>query len=86
MTHIDEQILIAGGVLLVAVASAVATRRARFPLLITFLGLGMLLGSEGVGGIYFDDAAARPLDRHRRPDRNPLRGRADDGVARRRAP
>ena len=56
MTHIDEQILIAGGVLLVAVASAVATRRARFPLLITFLGLGMLLGSEGVGGIYFDDA------------------------------
>jgi len=56
VTHIDEQILIAGGVLLVAVASAVATRRARFPLLITFLGLGMLLGSEGVGGIYFDDA------------------------------
>ena len=56
MARIDEQILIAGGVLLVAVASAVATRRARFPLLVTFLGLGMLLGSEGVGGIYFDDA------------------------------
>jgi cell volume regulation protein A len=54
--RIDEQILIAGGILLVAVAAAVATRRARFPLLITFLGLGMLLGSEGVGGIYFDDA------------------------------
>jgi cell volume regulation protein A len=56
MARIDEQILIAGGILLVAVASAVATRRARFPLLITFLGLGMLLGSEGVGGIYFADA------------------------------
>ena len=56
MARIDEQILIAGGILLVAVASAVATRRARFPLLITFLGLGMLLGSEGIGGIYFDDA------------------------------
>jgi cell volume regulation protein A len=56
VARIDEQILIAGGILLVAVASAVATRRARFPLLITFLGLGMLLGSEGIGGIYFDDA------------------------------
>jgi potassium/hydrogen antiporter len=56
VARIDEQILIAGGILLVAVASAVATRRTRFPLLITFLGLGMLLGSEGIGGIYFDDA------------------------------
>jgi cell volume regulation protein A len=56
VTRIDEQILIAGAILLVAVAASVATRRARFPLLITFLGLGMLLGSEGIGGIYFDDA------------------------------
>jgi cell volume regulation protein A len=56
VARIDEQILIAGGVLLVAVASAVATRRARFPLLVTFLGLGMLLGSEGIGGIDFADA------------------------------
>ena len=56
MARIDEQILIAGGVLLIAVAAAIATRRLRFPLLITFLGLGMLLGSEGAGGIYFDDA------------------------------
>jgi cell volume regulation protein A len=56
VARIDEQILIAGGVLLIAVIAAIATRRLRFPLLITFLGLGMLLGSEGAGGIYFDDA------------------------------
>jgi cell volume regulation protein A len=54
--RIDEQILIGGGILLLAVVSAVATRRLRFPLLITFLGLGMVLGSEGLGGIYFDNA------------------------------
>jgi cell volume regulation protein A len=53
---IDHNILIGGGILVLAVAAAVATRRLRFPLLITFLGLGMLLGSEGLGGIYFDDA------------------------------
>jgi cell volume regulation protein A len=54
--RIDEQILIGGSILLLAVVSAVATRRLRFPLLITFLGLGMVLGSEGLGGIYFDNA------------------------------
>jgi len=53
----DEQILVAGIVLVLAVVSAVGTRRLRFPLLITFLGLGMLLGSEGPGGIEFDNAS-----------------------------
>jgi cell volume regulation protein A len=53
---IDEKILIAGGILVLAVLGAVLTRRSRFPLLVTFLGIGMLLGSDGIGGIYFDDA------------------------------
>jgi cell volume regulation protein A len=51
----NEKILIAGAVLLLAVVAAVMTQRVRFPLLITFLGVGMLLGSEGLGGIEFDD-------------------------------
>jgi cell volume regulation protein A len=52
----NEKILLAGAVLLLAVVAAVASQRLRLPLLITFLGLGMLLGSEGIGGIEFDDA------------------------------
>jgi hypothetical protein len=31
-------------------------RRLRLPVLVLFLGLGMFLGSDGPGGIYFDDA------------------------------
>jgi len=52
----NERILLAGAVLLLAVVAAVATQRLRLPVLVTFLGLGMLLGSEGLGGIEFDDA------------------------------
>jgi cell volume regulation protein A len=52
----NERILVGGAILLLAVVGAVATQRLRLPLLITFLGVGMLLGSEGLGGIYFDDA------------------------------
>jgi NhaP-type Na+/H+ and K+/H+ antiporter len=37
----NERILLAGAVLLLAVAAAVATQRLRLPLLVTFLGLGM---------------------------------------------
>jgi potassium/hydrogen antiporter len=53
---IDHRVLVGGAILLLAVVVAVATRRLRFPLVITFLGLGMVLGSQGLGGIYFDDA------------------------------
>jgi cell volume regulation protein A len=56
-TALEHRLLPAGGILVLAVLAAVASRRLRLPLLITFLGLGMLLGSEGIGGIEFDDAA-----------------------------
>jgi cell volume regulation protein A len=54
--ELEHRLLPAGAILALAVVAAVGTRRLSVPLLITFLGLGMLLGSEGVGGIYFDDA------------------------------
>jgi potassium/hydrogen antiporter len=55
-TTLEHRLLPAGAILALAVVAAVASRRLRLPLLITFLCLGMLLGSEGLGGIYFDDA------------------------------
>ena len=44
-----------GLVLLAGVATAFTAARASVPVLVAFLGVGMLLGSEGLGGIEFDD-------------------------------
>ena len=49
-------ILIVGAVLLAAVLAATLAGRAGVPVLVVFLGLGMLLGSDGPGGIDFSDA------------------------------
>jgi potassium/hydrogen antiporter len=51
-----ELILIAGSLLAAGIAAALVANRVRFPGLVLFLGLGMLIGSEGVGGVEFDDA------------------------------
>jgi cell volume regulation protein A len=48
--------LLFGGILLLGVVGALLARRLRLPVLVLFLGVGMFLGSDGPGGIYFDDA------------------------------
>ena len=49
-------ILLVGAILLAAVAAATLAGRAGVPVLVAFLGLGMILGSDGPGGIDFADA------------------------------
>jgi len=53
--HDAELILIAGALLAAGIGGALLADRVRVPGLLLFLGLGMLAGSEGIGGIHFDD-------------------------------
>jgi cell volume regulation protein A len=53
---VEHRLALVGGILLLGVAAAIVARRLRVPVLVLFLGLGMFLGSDGPGGIYFDDA------------------------------
>jgi potassium/hydrogen antiporter len=48
-------LLVVGAVLVAALVGAYWASRSGVPLLVVFIGLGMLLGSEGPGGIPFDD-------------------------------
>lgn len=51
-----ETVLAATAVLLIlSIFASKASGRLGVPALLLFLGLGMLAGSEGIGGIYFDD-------------------------------
>ena len=49
-------LLLIGAVLAASIVVALGAARAGFPVLVAFLALGMLLGSDGPGGIEFDDA------------------------------
>ena len=49
-------LLLVGAILLASIVVAIGAHRAGVPSLVAFLALGMLLGSDGPGGIEFDDA------------------------------
>ena len=49
-------LLLVGIVLSASVVAALGAARTGLPVLVAFLGIGMLLGSDGPGGISFDDA------------------------------
>jgi cell volume regulation protein A len=55
---VDEGLilLLVGAVLAASIVLAFGASRTGVPLLVAFLALGMLLGSDGPGGIEFDDA------------------------------
>ncbi len=52
--------LIVGAVLIAGVAAASVATKAGVPVLVAFLALGMLLGSDGIGGIYFEGGLTTP--------------------------
>src|SRR6476660_10405515 len=54
--HDAQLILIAGSLLAAGILGALLADRVRVPGLLLFLGLGMLAGSQGIGGIDFNDA------------------------------
>ena len=52
----DSELILIGGLLLATgIAAAMVADRVRVPGLVLFLGLGMLVGSEGPGGVDFSD-------------------------------
>ena len=54
--HLGTALLLIGAVLAASIAVALIAARTGLPVLVAFLGLGMLLGSDGPGGIDFDNA------------------------------
>lgn len=55
LTAINEAIFLAGLLLLLAILAGRVSSRLGAPLLLVFLGLGMLAGEDGPGGIQFHD-------------------------------
>ncbi len=55
MIAFEYSLLIGSILILIAIAVSKFSDRFGIPALILFLGIGMLAGSEGIGGIYFDN-------------------------------
>jgi cell volume regulation protein A len=55
MEAVNTALLIGALLLFVSVAASVASSRLGFPLLLVFLGVGMLAGEDGPGGVQFHD-------------------------------
>ena len=53
---LDSILVVVAVLLALSIFASKASGRLGVPALILFLVLGMLAGSEGIGGIYFDDA------------------------------
>lgn len=57
----DLLLLVAAVILVASVMLSKLSERFGVPTLLLFLGIGMLLGADGIGGIYFDNAQAAQL-------------------------
>nr|HPQ81366.1 cation:proton antiporter [bacterium] len=56
MVPIETILLWVATLIFVSVISSKLSDKVSIPVLLLFLAIGMLAGSEGFGGIYFDDA------------------------------
>ena len=56
VANFNFYIVIIGVILFISVYASKISEKIGIPLLLIFLGIGMLLGSEGIGGIEFDNA------------------------------
>ncbi|MFI8238904.1 potassium/proton antiporter [Streptomyces sp. NPDC085866] len=54
--HLDQLLLVCSLVLLVAVAAVRISSRSGLPSLLVYLGIGILMGQDGIGNIHFNNA------------------------------
>ncbi|MGW1378930.1 potassium/proton antiporter [Streptomyces sp. NPDC002446] len=59
--HLNELLLICSLVLLIAVAAVRVSSRSGLPSLLIYLGIGVAIGQDGLGGVVFDNAELTQL-------------------------